>query len=52
MILKSGPSETTPIKTVIVAPDLLNAVDYILLTNRTRNDSAQYAKKFGGQNCD
>ncbi len=48
MILKSGTSETTPIKTVIVATGLPSSIDYVLLNNGTCIVPEQLSKKLGG----
>ena len=50
MISKTRITETIPaVKTVIVTPDLPNAINFILLTNGTCIISPQFAKKLGGQ---
>ena len=53
MISKTRTTETIPaVKTVIVTPDLPNAINYILLANGTCIVSPQYSKKIGGQTRD
>ena len=53
MISKTRTTETIPsVKTVIVTPDLPNAIDYIVLNNGTCIISHQCSKRLGGQTHD